>query len=306
MFNIEDATNTRTRVLAMLQSPTGCGKTFTALLMARGIVGPKGVIGVIDSEGGRSEMYANDPTIGGFKIIKLKAPHSSDRYKEAFRAMEAIADIIIIDSTSHEHQEMIEHAEREEKNGKKGVQKWTAPKIARKRFYSAVLNSDKHVILTMRMIEKIDMATLKDKDGAKRFWAVDGDTRLGFEMDLIIQLHPNHKAEFIKVPGPLRGAVAQGEMLGVEAGAKLVGAIPQAKPGDRKMKAILSNLEDAANSGMDILQEAYKAAYRNADAAGREALKGDLDRLKQIATNADIEAREDGAGEMEDNPFDAS
>lgn len=305
MFEIKDAVNDRIRILAAIQGKSGTGKTFTSLLLARGLVGQSGVIGVLDSEGGRSKVYAGHNKIGNFKILELSAPHSSERFKLAFKQLEEVCDVIIIDSISHEHQEMLEFADRLEKGGAKGVQKWTKPKIERKRFYSAILNSTKHVIVTMRMIEKLDIDTLRDKDGAKRFLAVDGDQRLQYEMDIVLTLEDSNKAKFTKVPEPLHGHIEQGAVITIEHGARLLGALPSPSEDSVKIKRVIANLEDAANSGIEVFRNAWEAAWRNASKPEREKLEPELGRLKQIAQNADDEANEtfdQGAAEANDNP----
>lgn len=82
---------------------SGTGKTKSALLVARGLVGPKGKIFAIDSENRRMSYHADDPTIGGFQAADLQPPYSPERYlallKEAFAAK---ADAVVIDSLSHE------------------------------------------------------------------------------------------------------------------------------------------------------------------------------------------------------------
>ena len=299
MFEIKDAVNDRIRILAAIQGKSGTGKTFTSLLLARGLVGKDGVIGVLDSEGGRSKVYAGHQQIGNFKILELAAPHSSERFKLAFKQLEEICDVVIIDSISHEHQEMLEYADRLERGGARGVQKWTKPKIERKRFYSSILNSTKHVIVTMRMIEKLDIDTLRDKDGAKRFLAVDGDQRLQYEMDIVLTLEDTNKAVFTKVPEPLHGSIEQGAVITIEHGARLLGALPKPNEDNLKIKRIIANLEDAANSGMDTFRNAWEAAWRNADKSEHDELKSHLERLKLIAQNADDEANEPNFEEQE-------
>lgn len=59
-----------------------------------------------------------------------------------------------------------------------------------------------------------------------------------------------------------------------------------------KLQAIIANLEDAANSGMDVFRNAWEASWRNSNEQERGKLKLELDRLKQIAQNADDEAKE--------------
>lgn len=79
---------------------TGGGKTRTALELARGIAGPDGVIGVVDTEGRRASYYA-DIIPGSFKAIDLDPPYTPERYVEAIQLLERNCAVGVIDSASH-------------------------------------------------------------------------------------------------------------------------------------------------------------------------------------------------------------
>mgnify|MGYP001582171076 FL=1 len=49
-FVIRKATRSQLKLLLALISPSGGGKTYSALRLARGLVGPKGRIVLIDTE----------------------------------------------------------------------------------------------------------------------------------------------------------------------------------------------------------------------------------------------------------------
>src|SRR5215472_5863573 len=51
------ATRAEAKPLIGLYSESGCGKTWSALLLARGFAGPLGRIGMIETEAGRGEAY---------------------------------------------------------------------------------------------------------------------------------------------------------------------------------------------------------------------------------------------------------
>src|SRR5689334_2944950 len=96
-----------------LHSESGAGKTMSALLLARGFVGPRGKIAMIETESGRGEVYLGEDPIGDYDVIPLRIhdddgqevenPFSPRRYGEAISLAEANgADALIIDSASHE------------------------------------------------------------------------------------------------------------------------------------------------------------------------------------------------------------
>jgi len=97
---IKPAVRTRVKPLLGFFGKSGGGKTRTALEVARGMVGPKGRIVLIDSESGRGSLFA-DVVTGGYSIIDIEPPFSPATYTAAFQKAEANADIVLTDSMSH-------------------------------------------------------------------------------------------------------------------------------------------------------------------------------------------------------------
>lgn len=101
-FKIQTATRQNIKPLIGVYGESGTGKTYSALLLARGFVGPDGEICMIDSESGRGSLYA-DVLPGGYKTLELVGPFSPDRYIAAIEHVEKSGAVIgIIDSASHE------------------------------------------------------------------------------------------------------------------------------------------------------------------------------------------------------------
>lgn len=100
-FTIHQATRESTKALIGLYARSGCGKTYSALLLMRGLVGPTGRIVVIDTENRRASLYAEDIP-GGFSVIDLDPPFTAERYWDALETAQANADGIVIDSFTHE------------------------------------------------------------------------------------------------------------------------------------------------------------------------------------------------------------
>lgn len=100
-LSFHPATRETVRPLIGLFGLSGGGKTMTALLLARGIVGPKGRIGLVDTENGRGS-YFSDLIPGGYSVLNLDPPFSPEHYVEALHALESQIDIGVIDSMTHE------------------------------------------------------------------------------------------------------------------------------------------------------------------------------------------------------------
>lgn len=126
-FEFRRGVRDKTSVLIALAGPTGCGKTFTAILMAIGIAYPRmkadeiiamisreghSRVFMIDSEGGRGLHYCPGPGIAPdfrdtfpYEYGEITAPYTPERYSDAVKAAEdAGALVIIIDSMSHEYE----------------------------------------------------------------------------------------------------------------------------------------------------------------------------------------------------------
>ena len=58
-FEIKPATRSGVIPLVSVYGSSGGGKTMSALLLMRGIVGPKGRITLVDSESGRGSLFAD-------------------------------------------------------------------------------------------------------------------------------------------------------------------------------------------------------------------------------------------------------
>lgn len=79
--------------------PTGSGKSYSALTVARGLAGPEGRIAFLDSERGGASMYAGE--VDDFDVMELTS-FSVENYIAGIKA--AVAgkyDVLIIDSLSH-------------------------------------------------------------------------------------------------------------------------------------------------------------------------------------------------------------
>jgi len=100
-FTIQPATRQGVKPLVGIYGRSGSGKTMSALLLARGLVGPAGRIGMIDTENGRGSIFA-DLIPGGYSVLNLDAPFSPPRYSEAIAELEKHCDIVCVDSMSHE------------------------------------------------------------------------------------------------------------------------------------------------------------------------------------------------------------
>jgi len=236
-FTIKKAERAFGKIVACFKGMSGSGKTYSALIFARGLVGPNGKIVVIDTEGRRALMYAGDPLIGEFEHMEFDAPYSSERTAEAIKtAAAAGADAIIFDSASHEHEAeggMLWFADQEDERLRKadkygndpGMRKWIKPKMEHNRFIRTAVSVKPNVIFCIRQTQTTEMQDVTENGRTKKKAVVIVndvcEKNLEFDMDIVIELErESHRAKFIKVPKPYLAAISNGDVITVQHGAR--------------------------------------------------------------------------------------
>jgi len=136
-----------------IAGPSGSGKTFSALLMAAGLCPEGKRIGLIDTEKGRGEHYADNPTIKanlpeGYDVLQLDEPYSPSRYYEAIDAFAQKGNygVVVIDSATHEWDGFGGCQDIAETNKLGGTPNWAMAKKEHKRFMRKALLSPFTVI----------------------------------------------------------------------------------------------------------------------------------------------------------------
>lgn len=175
-FHIKQATRVGINPLIVAYSESGCGKTYSALLLARGMAGKNGKIVVADSESGRASLYA-DVLEGGFETFDLAAPFSPQRFCDAIDAIEQSgAAIGVIDSGSHEWEGtggVNDLAmENEARSGRAGLHNWKTPKFEHAKFVQRLLRAKIPLIVCLRAKYK----TRQKKDANNKTVIVKDET----------------------------------------------------------------------------------------------------------------------------------
>jgi len=99
-MKLQKAQRQQVKLRLNLSAPSGAGKTYSALLLAYGLVGDWDKICVIDTENGSASLYSH---LGSFNTIQLQPPFAPERYIDAINcAAQGGQEVIIIDSSSHE------------------------------------------------------------------------------------------------------------------------------------------------------------------------------------------------------------
>jgi hypothetical protein len=182
-MEIKKATRKTTKLRLGLSGASGFGKTYSALLLAKGMVEDTEKIAVIDTENGSASLYSH---LFDFNVIELQAPYSPERYIEAIKTCErAGMEVIIIDSITHEWDGSGGCLEEYEKLGGR-YQDWAKITPRHRAFIDAILQSKCHVITTVRRKQDYDM--VKGDKGKLEVQKVGTKevTREGFEYEVTI------------------------------------------------------------------------------------------------------------------------
>lgn len=177
-YTVRPAKRSEAKPLIGIYSESGCGKTYTALLLARGFVGPTGKIIMIETESGRGEAYADPqeyPEIGGYDVIPMRDDFSPAEYGKAITAAEREnPQALIIDSASHEWEGaggVLSMAASNQAAGKKGPIVWQQPKILHQREFMLRFMQTSIPLVILCMRAKYPMAERPDpRNPGKKEW----------------------------------------------------------------------------------------------------------------------------------------
>lgn len=159
-MEIKKASRKKAKIKLGLSAPSGFGKTYSALLLGKGLVGSYEKIVVIDTENESASLYSH---LGDYSVLPLSAPYTPERYIQAIDScIKAGFELIIIDSITHEW------------NGKGGCleivealggryQDWAKVTPRHSAFIDKIIQSDIHIITTVR--NKQDYEMNKDQNG---------------------------------------------------------------------------------------------------------------------------------------------
>lgn len=272
-MNFRPARRSEAKPLIGLYSESGCGKTLSALMLARGFVGPEGSIGMIESEAGRGEAYQGDPRVGDYLVCPIRESFSPKNYEEAIVAAEkATLDALIIDSASHEWEGIngvLHMASANMAAGKKGVQAWTQPKMDHQRHFMGRLLGTPIPLVIVCMRAKYPMR----EDKQKKEWIRSEELEpkqaddILFEMFLHGWIDRAHKFHGTKYTlDSLRKVIVDGEPISVASGERLAAWAKGESAADPWVPSAEA-LAAPAPTRSEVERAAYKASIQQAATA---------------------------------------
>lgn len=285
------------KLLIGLFGKSGGGKTLSGLYLARGIVGPKGKIGLVDTENKRGSVFL-DIVPGSYEVMDFQPPFSPQRYCEAMDVAEKQGvECLVIDSASHEwlgeggyldlkEQALTRMAGEDYKKREKCAMAAAAqvkPKTHSK-FVQKVLRCQMSVILCFRAHEKVRM----DKQNGETSIKVDEtpspmqDGDLIYEMLIAGEVYKSDGVGgFFRIHGPhckhthpsiLKLLPEDGKQIGIEHGEALAKwcAAPGSRPATKQPDGI-ATLESMKRRLWESTRKIHGCS------------KGDKDKARQAA-----------------------
>lgn len=188
------ATKQKSKFKIALTGPSGAGKTYSALRIAKGIGGK---VAVIDTENGSSNFYSDN---FDFDVLDLRPPYTTEKYIDAINAaVKSGYDILIIDSITHAwagEGGILDSKSQMDSRGGNSWTNWSKMTPVQEKFVSSILHSNIHTICTMRSKQDYVLEVNdKGKSAPKKVGLApiqrDG---LEYEFTLVLDIAQDHNA----------------------------------------------------------------------------------------------------------------
>lgn len=190
MSTLRKATRTKAKIRLGLSAVSGGGKTYSSLLIAKGLTGDISKVAIIDTENGSADLYSH---LGGYNVLPLSAPFAPEKYIQAIKDCEAAGmECIIIDSISHEWEGEGGILSECDRIGGGFSTAWKLMTPRHEAFKNAILQSSCHIITTVRRKQDYVLVEETNKSGRTVQKPVKAGmkeiTREGWEYELTVNL----------------------------------------------------------------------------------------------------------------------
>jgi len=196
-MKLQQAERKQAKIKLGLQSPSGAGKTYSALLLAYGLINDWSKIAVIDTENHSADLYAH---LGNYQVLALEQPFTPERYMEAIEICEkAGMEVIIIDSISHEWEGSGGILDIHGAMMGNSFTNWSKVTPRHNSFIQKILQSNSHIIATIRSKQDYVLSEKNGKMVPEKI-GLKGVTREGldYEFTLVFELDLKHQATATK------------------------------------------------------------------------------------------------------------
>jgi len=263
VLNIRPVQSGQSKAVIGIAGISGSGKTYTALLMARGMVNKASEIGFLDTENKRGSLYA-DILDGKFMIGDLYPPFSPSRYAQAIKEFqESGVKVLVIDSVTHEWEgeggcDDIANAPRAD-GSQRRVANWIGAKREHKQFMNVLLQSNMDIICCIRAREKTDF-----KDPTKPVsLGIQPICEKNFMFEMtasLLMLDEGKRQTFLKIPSFLKESFGNGVgYLGIETGKKIRQWLDQGEKESPEIERLKSEALLICEQGTEALTQLWNS-----------------------------------------------
>ena len=261
MIQLKKATRKQVKLRLNISAPSGAGKTYSALRMAKGLVNDWEKVAVIDTENGSASLYSH---LGEFNTIDLTPPFTPEKYIEAINTcVDAGMEAIIIDSSTHEWACLIEENELLAQSKFRGNtwSAWSQTTPRHDKFINAVLHCPVHVITCTRS----KMETVMGDDKKVKKVGMKDVQREGWEYELTISLNIDRDTH-LAIPSKDRTNLFEGKnpfLITEETGQQIAN---WCNSGESEIKVAVNEMEIVAT--IDELKSVwtkYKSLQKNTE-----------------------------------------
>lgn len=278
MIQLKKATRKQVKLRLNISAPSGAGKTYSALRMAKGLCNDWAKVAVIDTENGSASLYSD---LGDFNVIDLTPPFTPEKYREAINAcVVGGMEVVIIDSSTHEWACLIEENELLAQSKFRG-NTWSAWSVTTPRhdkFINAVLHCPLHVITCTRS----KMETVMGDDKKVKKVGMKDVQREGWEYELTISLNIDRDTH-LAIPSKDRTNLFEGKnpFLITEETGKLISE--WCNSGESELKVAIDEMKLVATlDEMKVIWSKYKSLQTNPEfVAVKDKRKEELTPKKQ-------------------------
>lgn len=221
-MEFKKASRKKVKLRLNISAPSGAGKTYSALLLAKGLVSDWSKIGVIDTENESASLYEH---LGPFNALALSAPFTPERYIEAINAgIAAGFECIILDSSSHEWNGLggcIDLNEKLAQSKYKGNtwSAWNEITPRHDKFVQTVLQAPVHIITCTRskmetvMTDDKKVKKVGMKDIQREGWEYELTVSLNLDRDTHTAIASKDRTELFEGKDPFVITEATGKMI---------------------------------------------------------------------------------------------
>jgi len=261
ILNIRPVQSGQSKVVIGIAGISGSGKTYTALLMARGMVSKAYEIGFLDTENGRGSLYS-DILDEPFMIGDLYPPFSPERYSAAIKEFQdAGVKVLVIDSVTHEWEgeggcDDIANGLKPDGTPRK-VANWIGAKRSHKGFMNVLLQSNMDIICCIRAREKTDFKNPSQPVSL----GIQPICEKNFMFELtasVMMFNEGKNQSFLKVPSFLKEAFGNGAgYIGKNTGVKIREWLNQGEKEDPEITRLKSEALLTCENGYEAVTKLW-------------------------------------------------